>query len=1043
MVKAIISYEKQILFIDNSSIYSMLKKCTILKIFTFRLLFFVIIINNHLFSQTRSSTWYNMDNGLPQNSIKDIIKDKYGFIWLSTENGIVKYDGSKFDVYNDFPTKTLNFEYFRGDIEKDKIIISCGNDNLQVAIHEREAKISTDKNFPASVVYFQNLRYAILNKNIFFIGAPSYFKQYALYFNHSKYYFNSENTVLFENGKYKELAMPKSFNSLKDLSNIFAFNEKLFILNKEEKKITTIFHDQFSQAENISPIIFQKDAKIYWQQSTNQTFVIFDNKIYRVSYKNNTIDTKYVIEYESFDTDQIHSIFYDEKFNKLYLGSLTKGLKVLTLDRFYNSQDHSKFVDNVYYSTLPYGQNSVITEVGNVYDKYGIIEQKKFEKTSYKRFLSFDNHFNIIYPKHPSIIRRLKSTNYKTYDSIPSPNNLSLLTLNSVGNKIAAIYQKLPPDQLLYIYDENGKKEVELKIETEQNLNFIEKFDPGFLLLGNSQNLLWYSISKKTITFSLKFNIGLKQIQKLSKDTYLLTTFKNGPYILKNKKLIKLPLDPQKNMATAHIALEDKAGNFWITSNNGLFKIRKQNILDFIEKKRNNLFYYTYTKEDGLVNNEFNGTSYPCANTLENGEFVFPSMEGLVFFKPEEIMSHYPKSEDLYLERFRSENKIAAFNNKLYLPSDYKTAELLVDIPYYGNLENINLEYKIDDDNGWKKISNKAINLAGLSYGLHDINVRMLISEKGNFSYKKITVEVEPKFYQTLWFRILIVTALLLLILSIVHFRTKRLQSKNQILKKTVIKKAKELDESLKNLQENQEQLSNQSEYEKKVIENIIHDITTPVRFIALISQQLTDTIDPEAQKEYFESLYASSEQLHKYTLNLKDYTQIYKEDKNYEDEYYSLAEIVNEKKLLFHEIALHNNTIISNDVHAEININIKKSFMNMILHNLIDNAVKNTFDGYITISGYFNSEKNIILEIKDTGNGMQDHDIEYYNNMFSINGKMSDPKYKSSLGLYLISQVSKKIDISVSFSKNLPKGTFVKLVIKNTHTNEQENYNS
>lgn len=31
------------------------------------------------------STWYNTDNGLPQNSIKDIIKDKYGFIWLATE----------------------------------------------------------------------------------------------------------------------------------------------------------------------------------------------------------------------------------------------------------------------------------------------------------------------------------------------------------------------------------------------------------------------------------------------------------------------------------------------------------------------------------------------------------------------------------------------------------------------------------------------------------------------------------------------------------------------------------------------------------------------------------------------------------------------------------------------------------------------------------------------------------------------------------------------------------------------------------------------
>lgn len=1013
------------------------EKSSVLKNFTFKLLFFLITVNSHFFAQTTSSKWYNMDNGLPQNSIKDIIKDKYGFIWLATENGIVKYDGNKFEVYNDFPTKTLNFEYFRGNIEDDKVNISCGNENLQVAIKHRKPKISFDKKFPASVVYLQNVRYAILTKNIFFNGAPYYFTQYAFYFKHSKYYINPQKTILLEDGKYKEFAMPKSFNSLKDLSNIFAFDEKIFIINKQEKKITTLFYGEFFQSENNPEILFHKDAKIYWQQSTNQTFVILDNKIYQVFYKNNRLETQFLADYESFDTYQIHSIFYDEEFNKLYLGSLTKGLNILTLDRFYNSQDQAKYADNVYYASIPYGKNSIITEAGKVYDRNRIIEDKKFEKLPYKRFIAYDDDFNIVYPKHPAIIRHLKSTHYKTYDSIPSPSNKGLLGMSLMRNKIPAIYQNDIHTQLLYVYDEKGKKDFELKINAQEPPSIIQQFDPGYYVIGNSQNLFWISINKKQIVLTLKLNIGLKQIQKLSKDTYLLTTFKNGPYILKNKKLIKLPLDPQKNMATAHIALEDKDGNFWITSNNGLYKIRKQNILDFIDKKRKDLFYYAYTKEDGLVNNEFNGTSFPCANKLENGEFVFPSMEGLVFFTPEEIKSYYPKRNDLYLERIKSENKITEFNSKLLLPSDYKTAELLVDIPYYGNLENINLQYKLDDDGLWKKVNNKSINLAGLSYGNHEVTVRMLISEKGDFAYKKITIEVEPKFYQTIWFRVLAITFIFLVIVLIVHFRTKLLKSKNNILKKTVIKKAKELDESLKNLQENQQQLSNQSEYEKKIIENIIHDITTPVRFIALISQQLTDTVDPETQKEYFESLYASSEQLHKYTLNLKDYTQIYKEHTYHEDEYYEVTEIINEKKLLFHEIALHNNTIISNNVHPELTINIKKSFMNMILHNLIDNAVKHTFDGYITISGFINPDKEVIIEIKDTGNGMQDHDIEYYNKMFSINGKPSDTKHKSSLGLYLVSQVSKKINLDIRFSKNHPKGTLVKLVLEQTHTNE------
>jgi ligand-binding sensor domain-containing protein len=62
--------------------------------------FYLIILFIFLVAQGQNYTSksYSMDNGLPQNSIKDIIKDKYGFIWLSTEDGILRYDGTKFII---------------------------------------------------------------------------------------------------------------------------------------------------------------------------------------------------------------------------------------------------------------------------------------------------------------------------------------------------------------------------------------------------------------------------------------------------------------------------------------------------------------------------------------------------------------------------------------------------------------------------------------------------------------------------------------------------------------------------------------------------------------------------------------------------------------------------------------------------------------------------------------------------------------------------------------------------------------------------------
>ncbi|WP_449397789.1 two-component regulator propeller domain-containing protein [Chryseobacterium wanjuense] len=59
--------------------------------------YFIFIFSSLIFhGQRYASQWYGMDEGLPQNSIKDITKDKYGFIWLSTDGGILRYDGASF-----------------------------------------------------------------------------------------------------------------------------------------------------------------------------------------------------------------------------------------------------------------------------------------------------------------------------------------------------------------------------------------------------------------------------------------------------------------------------------------------------------------------------------------------------------------------------------------------------------------------------------------------------------------------------------------------------------------------------------------------------------------------------------------------------------------------------------------------------------------------------------------------------------------------------------------------------------------------------------
>ncbi len=44
--------------------------------------------------------YINISNGLPQNTVRCIEKDLYGFIWLGTDNGLCRFDGYDFKYYN-------------------------------------------------------------------------------------------------------------------------------------------------------------------------------------------------------------------------------------------------------------------------------------------------------------------------------------------------------------------------------------------------------------------------------------------------------------------------------------------------------------------------------------------------------------------------------------------------------------------------------------------------------------------------------------------------------------------------------------------------------------------------------------------------------------------------------------------------------------------------------------------------------------------------------------------------------------------------------
>ena len=78
-------------------------------------------------AQTNSNVFekFSTEDGLPSNSILDIAQDHEGYIWLATEDGLVRYDGYTFLTYSNIPEDSTSlsqnrveklFVDFKGDV---------------------------------------------------------------------------------------------------------------------------------------------------------------------------------------------------------------------------------------------------------------------------------------------------------------------------------------------------------------------------------------------------------------------------------------------------------------------------------------------------------------------------------------------------------------------------------------------------------------------------------------------------------------------------------------------------------------------------------------------------------------------------------------------------------------------------------------------------------------------------------------------------------------------------------------------------------------
>lgn len=242
--------------------------------------------------------------------------------------------------------------------------------------------------------------------------------------------------------------------------------------------------------------------------------------------------------------------------------------------------------------------------------------------------------------------------------------------------------------------------------------------------------------------------------------------------------------------------LDDGEGYLWIGSNAGLMRVLKKALNDFADGRATFLPVRTYGTRDGLPSSECTSGSQPAACRTRDGNLWFPTIKGLVSVNPARLRPNTnppPVAIDLVLvdgQAERSDMLRAPQIERVTLPAAREHLEI-----HYSSLnlaapERARFRYRLQGhETAWTEAGNTRIaHYSKLSPGGYQFQVTAC-NEDGVWNEKgaALAVVVEPPFWRTRWFMALCGALLIGLVVAVIrvigYFSVQRLERQLAVLR--------------------------------------------------------------------------------------------------------------------------------------------------------------------------------------------------------------------------------------------------------------------
>ncbi|MFZ2941939.1 MAG: HAMP domain-containing sensor histidine kinase [Leptotrichiaceae bacterium] len=233
--------------------------------------------------------------------------------------------------------------------------------------------------------------------------------------------------------------------------------------------------------------------------------------------------------------------------------------------------------------------------------------------------------------------------------------------------------------------------------------------------------------------------------------------------------------------------------------------------------------------------------------------------------------------------------------------------------------------------------------------------------------------------------------------------------------------KITEIDELSNSIVELSDSISNQENIRKEMVQNLAHDIRTPLTVLKTHFEAVLDGVI-ELDERNIKILNSEIDRLMNLIKKLDNLTEITRTPSTNELNISMETESIIE---LFWMDAKKNDITIIQDIEPNLQLIVEKSDYYQLLQNLINNAIKyNNKNGNIYVNLYKNKE-NIILEIKDTGIGIDQNKLKYIFERFYRNDTSRSREVQGNgLGLAIVKELIQRMNATISVESKINEGT-------------------